>query len=89
MLGELRGRSHELGGLTLHLGEGNMLNESAWELGAGQSGDITHHPPIYISGRFVEENHHSINMSWNKEFCVVWMSLHNGRNSGGKLIQKS
>jgi len=58
MLGELREPSHELGGRTLHSGEGNMLNESAWALGVGQPGDTTRHPPVYIGGSFVETSHH-------------------------------
>ena len=89
MFGKLRGQSHELGGLSLHSSEGNMLNELAWALGVGRPGDITCHPPIYISGWFVEENHHSINRSSNKEFRGMWMSPHNGQNLVGKLIQKS
>jgi len=89
MLGELRGWSHELGGPTLHSGEGNMLNELAWALGMGRLGDITHHPPIYIGGCLEANDHHSINMSSIKEFCSAWMSPHDRPNSGEKLVQKS
>jgi len=64
MLGELRGRSHELGGPTLHSGKGSMLNKSAWALGVGRPGDITRDLPVYIGGVFVEmSHHHSTNMS--------------------------
>ena len=60
MLGELRGWSHELGELTLHSGERNMLNELAWALGVGRPGDTTRHPPVYIGGRLEANDHHSI-----------------------------
>lgn len=86
MLGKFRGWSHELGGSTLHSGEGNMLNKSVWALGAGRPGDITRHLPVYISGWFVEENHHSIITSSIKEFYSAWMSLHDGWNSGEKFV---
>ena len=90
MLGMLNGRSHELGGPTLHSGEGNMLNESTWALGMGRPGDITCHPPVYIGGAFEEMCHHySANTSSNKEFCGAWMSPHNERKSGEKLVQES
>ena len=64
MLGELRGQPHELGRLTLHSGEGNMLNVLAWTLGMGWPSDITRHLPIYIGGAFEEmSHHHSTNTS--------------------------
>lgn len=63
MLHALRGWSHEFGGLTLHSGEGNMLNDSSWALGMGWLGDITHHLLVYIGQCLKANDHHSIIMS--------------------------
>ena len=65
------------------------MNESTWVLGVGRLGDITSHPPVYIGMHLWRQWHHSINTSSIKKFCNAWMSLHDRRNSGEKLVQES
>jgi len=67
----------------------HIVNELAWALGMGRLGDITHHLPVYIGGCLEANDHHSNNTCSKKEFCSGWMSLHDGWNSGVKLVQKS
>lgn len=67
----------------------HMLNELARAFGVGRLGDITHHSPVYIRGNLVENDHHSINTSSNKEFYSVWWSRTTSRTGVENLFGKS